>query len=817
VSRVAWTWIIAAAAIVVRPAQAAELQVPPELEADIAKKEESPTRTACWVACDGYRPLAQWKAESEPVDDAERLPFAAQCYPLADHAGHTLIGRESAGGRLTRWGWVRKDIVVHGVLRVEGSGIERKAMPIVRVGDQDKNQHYLPAPDKTSTPRPNQFQLYNTLFVYSSTADGDYLLLGKSPLLDANNAGEVLLGWIPADQVLQWNTAEGLAWDVKSTRDAMRRKMPGYVFETAKDAVEAAREVETAVKKGEDLSAVNKRIHEKSYFKEPRGFDEELAPYEPYENRYPLLPKNDLGEKVRAVEAELKNELMRVGAIGNWGKVDQREVDKLRYQIKEVAAQFAELNILFVINQTDTVKPHFDVIADLIDVVIENSKQGVKALKTLKLGVSFYSDIPLDVDENGIAKPRPAPAGLSAAVCCNRLADVINGEIDRGVYPKGLSQYVRDKKRENVGGHDYRDAVFEGLYQSIKQAKFSPQARKVVILIGDAGDAGQRDGFPPLKSVDDAAMALRIAGGSPIELHVWRLELAHDNRETGAQKEDRQKAHEELKTQINRLREKLSEDSKHGARELVNFYDASNLGFANSLRENYQRLLQQQIKLQADLQKAIDGRLKEMPESLRKKFVDEGVPLGKLQEDERQFFQEGYIWRYAPEHPGKRIPQVHVEYLIAEKQFIDFMKLLDDLGQNTMTDETNRKAFITSVSVKLREQRICDDDKISDNKLLAEYRRKKLGLVPRKESVFETVLFGNQATPQDWVDLYAKAEKLRDVCNDKRYQWKKEVREQERGKPLTIHLRDGEEKPCKRWFERLDDEKCYWLEEDEVP
>ena len=169
-----------------------------------------------------------------------------------------------------------------------------------------------------------------------------------------------------------------------------------------------------------------------------------------------------------------ENRLLHMGAICG-GPVN---VDSLK-ELKKKVAQNAGLEMLFVIDETSSMKPYFEGVADFLDDV-----EGLAFGKEQpgQVGVAYYSDGPQKADWFRWSQAI-APAGVKGLAL-----------IDPGDAGK-LAKEIRANE-DKLPPDDFSDAPersLEALLHAINEAGFTKGANKYVAVIGDTGYEAKSD------------------------------------------------------------------------------------------------------------------------------------------------------------------------------------------------------------------------------------------------------------------------------------------------------------------------------------
>jgi hypothetical protein len=748
------------------PARCAPVEVPEAKREALKKVQSNPTNLKLvWVAWEGYQPRSRW-SETAPAADHGPTAFVQAFFLLLEHSEqnvrYALLGE---GNDLAPIGWVRSDCLVHvNALQDPQTHLYRKAMLVVKP-EHAKEPNLPPrvAPRADAAPRGEPYKLYNVFFVFAESnlqnlydREEEYVLIGSAQTVKSGTVAKTIQGWVPKNRVEYWTTTEAVAWDVDSTLSSapFRRQKPGYIYKNAEAA-------ERAIQAGADP-------RKEALFPEPRDKETgEGVPYNPHQSRFPLFVKPD---RVRA-----HNYLLEVGGVGGWGNMSSREVDDLKQQLGKMAREFQSSELLFVIDSTSSMAQYRESLAKVADTICRATQDELKRLReeepdaapTFKMGVAFFSDIPRPQDRT----PGENQESLvSKAVTTGKLAKVHENGIDPQRYEGNLAEYIR--KYPQRDGHDYPESVFFGLKKAIQEAGFDARARKLVVLVGDCGDAGHRDDFPKppsLKELADLFCPDDELDHPPYELYA--LQVCDPNK-AGSNDEERA-ALQAFAAQMQELCKLINARSEKWIKRPTARYEVAATGaISRSLESRYEALKRQLAHMRSLIEKARSGQLDhlgpEMIAELRMRGIDpETLPK------ETQLFQRGFVWKYAPDLQSQRIRQVRIQYLLDHKTLSALHRLLDDLGKVTPDGReiTLEDAFREAVDAYAREMGL----KKVENESAEVYIKKATGLEVQTP-LLRQALNANIPKPQEYAAALAEIEyrkrRLADILEGKQRQWK---------------------------------------------
>ena len=311
-------------------------------------------------------------------------------------------------------------------------------------------------------------RMFSLFFVYAETETE--LLLGIRPQFstfpDPDEPSKIVMGWAPKERLCQWTTREAFEWAPYLA--AAPRHKPGRIYRTAQDALDAI--------EGKTV----KPLMEES--KDRGGTYGVEWPVD--QMRYPLLTW-DPDETVRRRLGD--NEMYRVGVVGGFAgsgfnpQKFQEATDSMARQLKP--------EILFVIDETSSMKYLFPTVAQLVRQIVE----GVSG----KVAVAYYGD----TYDAGRLPATPAPLQATSEKSAAAIAESVS-------------------TRQPQSGGDDPERVFYGIREAIQGAGFSEYARKIVIVLGDMGNK-HVNGDP---SADDlAALLVPSTAELPIEFYAIQV------------------------------------------------------------------------------------------------------------------------------------------------------------------------------------------------------------------------------------------------------------------------------------------------------
>lgn len=774
---------------------------PAEVETD-----ENGDAKKVWLAIEGFEPLSLPQADAPLATNSAPSRFMQEFQVLT--YDQTLKGTYwlLAESAKKPYGWVPVDFLVRDsqALRVPSTTIVRKGMLVTRPEDAGKKESEIYATGMPGDQRRKQgpYNLSNFFFIYGETDPKTFgrpgvvephVLLGTATSFSASSSGinvvddensdlpeSIVKGWVPARRVLSWDTREAIEWDRPSTlpTSSPRRSKPGLIVRTVKGAFDLLEGAE----KSPEASGV---LLFERFLKE--GADSNTsAPFLPHHARYPVLKYDGTDEHPAEYR---KNKILKVGGTGGFGQFSSNQIDDLRQQLDNIKITVTQIEILFVIDDTKSMKDHFPVVAE----VVRRISRGTPREKSEKVraGVVFYNDTDgheKKEDTGGHEKKEKwNPVTVKA------LQDLAPGD-------RTLEDYVG--KHEPMAGGDPLEMVFEGLTKGISGAGFSRHARKLVILIGDAGDRTSQADLP--REIERIAALFAPKGQSPIEFYAIRVNKPNSSVSRA------------FETQTRAIAERLNASSGSPKKILAGCVSADDKSLEELLNARFEALKAESEQLSKQIEGLQLGQFQaDVGPELEKMLERHGVPLAKLREVQgAQVFSEGYVWkRTAGDNP---LPQVRSMYLLSHRNIEELIRVMEPLvgRKNDLFDKkTSLKDVLTSV-IKL-----ATNDPIKNEESFDEIVLKKMGIEAR--SPLLTMKLSKdiplRASAPELEKIKLRLAKLQDVLDGNSRTWTPRTRTV--GDVTLTYYEGGPAKRLERfWRIPGNPLKWYWIDaEEEIP
>jgi hypothetical protein len=599
-----------------------------------------------------------------PAYVSRRVPSIAQKEEDPDRTFLLLAQADSSLNFVRHLGWIKASHVLTSPNALtDDNKIHRKALLIWKPEAQFSTdvtlvQGFEPGAARTT------YKLLTIFYVYSKTRT--HWLLGVTPRLEEPSQ---VKGWASVERLFPWSTREALEWD------RTPRVAKGRVYYNPKDAYKAAR--------SPDLGGG------------PPGVVDEPGPvgttytYDPGEIRFPMLGYTEEGlpqppepEK----DPESNNTLLRVGAVGKFGKFDPAQIAELRRNVEVAADRLSRSQILFVIDNSTSMEKYFPIVAKVVRSVLvqetarrpRDELEQVDAPRT-QFAVAFYND-----DERVVPSPYPPPFETTPLKDITRFTD---------------DDFRRIEAKPCVDNLGNRELVFEGIRRAINAAGFDKSdemygARRLLILIGDMADdhrGPKQGGIGALTERDVADMLLQYKD-APIEFFGVKVGMHTYHDSTSGEVREITDAID-FKTQIDTIA-RIIRNTRDKYRTLGDPaqtveipYDAPDqLGpFQKILKqrlENFAEETEALRKLYSDLAYGVvKGELTTAEKERLKE--DLNIPVAEIaKQPGSQKFEEGFVWQYEPwVNPvtKKRERQVRSCFLMTEREVQALAKLLADL------------------------------------------------------------------------------------------------------------------------------------------
>lgn len=756
-----------------------------------------------YVARAGYGPLKEPKENAEVLPfnkDGKRgpVPFLEQLYVAkgkryADYQvgarTYHLLVRYRDGRVTSVVGYFDTRFLIEmEAIRDRTTKLHEKVFLVTSPATLEKDKAYAeevpyydtPVPTAKTEPK-GRIRLQQIYFVYGdqgSHKDG-HVCVGREEIVDRSDPASTIVGWIPKIYTIRWNTREAFDWHSRSTLPGATplRKGMGMVFRNRKHAYDAL-----------NVDRAPSPVHEE--FREPG------KPYTGmtrYEIRYPVLSYEDPAQEREDEEAniskypelvrgpkpdEVKNRLRRVavysGAVDpKTGKpikgLDQKKLAELRTRLKQIEEEALTAEIIFVVDKTQSMHRAGAAVADAFKKVVESARKG--GGRRVRLAMAYYRDVQKLEDDP------------ETVVQASELA-----EFDQARFEK-VTRELRDEK-DYLDGGDPEELVFYGLKKGIRTAVFGKNSRKIVVLIGDAGNKKDQllhENKSP--SLEDIVRELNPRGPKPlpgeaesppspmtlIAIQVIDPEgkVDHEGRPMSAAKREAFRAFkseaEEIVRQSQKEMNRRFKDYSAGRYVLAS--ETSKI--QEAVLECFAALEREQMELRATIRKLEEGdtsvltRSKHGPEllrMLRERGVEDQIKLLSKVKG-AQLSEVGYVWDRGSEGMMQIAPCV----LVTDPELREVVRVLRTLPKLHAVRTDRDKLIDSLVAIQAGEYpagRVLDisRDRLTLNRLGLKFQS-PLFQKPIKELLEDPKW-------DDHLQVFReKAQRLEDMLHDRYRNW----------------------------------------------
>lgn len=328
-------------------------------------------------------------------------------------------------------GWIKIDhLVVSSYCLATANRFTHKAMVLTSISTEESGKNVTSSKEFYTDPdlsmkSQNVARTFEIYFVFKKTDKA--VLLAKTDIIQGG-ADEVkgsILGWMNLSSITFWDhrICMELNWDSSAYKEY--NNIPISVFGNQEQA-------NSFLQSGNNEKAIRKRF---------------------------LVGKRDSGLIMRSPVLEHLGNLKKVGTIGYMTAVDENEMAKLQGKLQEVNDKIENINILFVINGTESMKQFYTHVTTAISASMSrlNAKD---SRNRIKFGAAIYRDyndkVPFEIER--LTSDYKQVIGFLSKVECSSVSKTNS------------------------------TAVFNGLIEGISKAGFQEKHSNFIILIGDAGN-----------------------------------------------------------------------------------------------------------------------------------------------------------------------------------------------------------------------------------------------------------------------------------------------------------------------------------------
>ena len=422
------------------------------------------------------------------------LKFKSLIYVAKEKNNRILLVKLDSKDKIINYvGWGnKKDFVLSEMAHyTKNKYIHRKAMIINRIDDMKGVKESLTEAlvyngftnTKKKTTDVGVFQIY---YIYTPPGlNCDYELLGRTSFIHDLKTPDEIIGWVHNKRMIYWNhrLALEINKEKKAIQERIKNNQPVIVF---KDQTKL------------NEYYLNNNLDSKSIAAKETLEDGPRWPQSA--PRWPIL--NNDGNYI--FKRGLKN--YRIGAIGdlelygNDTHIDKIKKDEKINNQKEIYSKkdfyenqekvevlikmYSNVDILFLIDATNSIKPYFKAITEGIEKAINEIKDTFNQIKDrskLRFAIGIYRDPKDDIPFEWMTKDRNGNMfQISVDFVINKMKNII-----------------KDSKKKS-----YTENMLGGLMQALEEAKFKePHSYRITFIIGDAGSAENLENYTGYKNL----------------------------------------------------------------------------------------------------------------------------------------------------------------------------------------------------------------------------------------------------------------------------------------------------------------------------
>lgn len=387
---------------------------------------------------------------TEPGGTTEktRVDFLDQFYVVEEKGDYVHIYRDpqvvrfELSDQAVDFGWIRKDhlLLWHHCLVTEVGGIDRKAITINTIartrrisdGSPIHSVEFLSRPDSLASLSDRRSQLFEFFYVYKRV--NGYALLGKVAYVikDEQEVRRNIVGWAPEDQLVFWNSRVAVEpnWEIEAAEERRQGKTARF-FEDAALALQ--------YKQGN--TAVPSVWRSDSLERRPIGTW----------RRFPLISYSAHDSTIffARVMGQIPGDQTSSALLPN-----------LHRQLDQAIARSRHINVVFIVDATDSMGEYFDAAATAIDRSMEQLNIQ-ESRNQFQFGAAIFRDYP---EGSEVFKLKRLGASSEA------------------------SHFLFTTDPVDHADRDQPEALFQGVYQAVLGAGFDTGHQNVCIVIGDAGN-----------------------------------------------------------------------------------------------------------------------------------------------------------------------------------------------------------------------------------------------------------------------------------------------------------------------------------------
>jgi hypothetical protein len=343
----------------------------------------------------------------------------------------------------------------------------------------------------------HELGLFKFYFIYAKAtaphSGNEYYLLGHKPFMldDPAYIRETLIGWVPKQNIHQWDTRQAVEFDKRT----LKKRVPQKHLRA----------------KGEGGVKIFKTENELEAFLQ--GKDRELMPIATEDTwvekwqynwqRFPLI-KAKSNERFKSA-----GQFYQVGYIGDQIYIDSglvgassEDLDKYRHKLEELRHEARAIDLIFVIDSTGSMKRYFSAVSQAVKRITQHIERKYSPdspkKPDIRYSVLFYRDYP-DEEDSYLIKRLPLTANV-----------------------KVVTRFIEEEKKAQCGdcGGDAHEAVFHAIDTAITATAEDVRDRlgfKAIILIGDTGNHNKD---PRGYTAQSIAKTIKYSGYEFFSIHV---------------------------------------------------------------------------------------------------------------------------------------------------------------------------------------------------------------------------------------------------------------------------------------------------------
>lgn len=756
-----------------------------------------------WIAYDEYSALSGPNSRSEPTGYKFKFMEAALLIRkeknTQDGLTYALVGTSANDQTASGYrGWVDTRFLLEetrGARRP--TGVLQKCMLVNRLSiiqnakKSDENRPDLvpvTLKPEANAPVAMSFQLNNVFIVYRAL--DTHVLIGTAEVFNPGLERSVIKGWVPISRISSWDTALALEWDYET---ASKRDIPGLVVSDLDVARKLRLPDEPRPSKDDEVLL----------FSEPLA-NGKTKKFEKGVKRYPILSE-------REAEALLKDDpskrdqakLLNVGVFsGSTGSVDLADLNE---KLNRLIQNTAKVDILFIVDDSEGMEIAFPKVAEAIGEIAELFRAAGDATgdsqRDVRLAVSYYAD------KEWSNKPFKPGTWVS---------------LKRPVDVEKLRTEVTSHRQD--GGFDNAEDVFDGIDAAIDAARFSPNRRHVIFVVGDMGDkcfsSSGPDGAVYKDKLDKLSKRFVPQVGEPAELFAIQVK---SRLATAPEYKWFEQQMNELAKMINkRWQAKSGQAISIGSFTRADEIDGLILSISNRAK---------QTKIEMDelidlARNGLAGNWTAIPSpasSARlKNYEIEWKDLAK--KGGFEIYEEGFLWTHSPQSNRQVVQQTRGTVLVDEQSVRDlqlacqsFAKFLGAKAGPRRLDKGELNKVIDRIRNVLIRERGGEED-------LSKFFLDRA--LPVKSPLFKlrdvAGTDGLSLTQEHVIDIMVKSLRLKDIIDGQDNQWKIEVIKQTTGGDILVPVAerkvettdDGKVKPLSTGKIDTDSDRWFSLEGD---